>query len=101
MSFIKHDILSPLEFFYLKTGDCDSRTVLIYTILKSFGYDVAILNSDRYSHSMIGINLPSSGKYKIINGKKYFFWETTGVGWEMGMLPPDNWDISKWSLALK
>ena len=101
LSFIKHDILSPLEFFYLKTGDCDSRTVLIYTILKRFGYDVAILNSDRYSHSMIGINLPSSGKHKIINGKKYFFWETTSVGWEMGMLPPDNWDISKWNLALK
>lgn len=101
LSFIKHDILSPLEFFYLKTGDCDSRTVLIYTILKNFGYDVVILNSNLYMHSMIGINLPSYGKYKLINGKKYFFWETTADGWELGILPPENWDINKWYLALK
>ena len=101
LSFTKHDILSPLEFFYLKKGDCDSRTVLIYTILKRFGYDVAILNSNLYAHSMIGINLPTYGKYKIINGKKYYFWETTAKGWELGVLPPDNWDISKWYLALK
>ena len=101
LSFTRHDILSPLEFFYLKKGDCDSRTVLIYTILKRFGYDVAILNSNLYAHSMIGINLPTYGKYKIINGKKYYFWETTAQGWELGVLPPDNWDISKWYLALK
>ena len=101
LSFTRHDILSPLEFFYLKKGDCDSRTVLIYTILKRFGYDVAILNSNLYAHSMIGINLPTYGKYKLINGKKYYFWETTAQGWELGVLPPDNWDISKWYLALK
>ena len=101
LSFTRHDILSPLEFFYLKKGDCDSRTVLIYNILKRFGYDVAILNSNLYAHSMIGINLPTYGKYKIINGKKYYFWETTAQGWELGVLPPDWWDISKWYLALK
>ena len=98
---VKHDILTPLEFFYLKKGDCDSRTVLIYTILKKFGYDVVILNSDLYSHSMIGINLPTYGKYKLINGKKYYFWETTAKGFTVGVLPPDSWNISKWFLALK
>lgn len=101
ISNVRHDILTPLEFFYLKKGDCDSRTVLIYTILKRFGYDVAILNSDLYSHSMIGINIPAYGKYKLINGKKYYFWETTNYGWSVGELPPDNWNISKWYLALK
>lgn len=101
ISNVKHDILTPLEFFYFKKGDCDSRTVLIYTILKRFGYDVVILNSDLYAHSMIGINIPTYGKYKLINGKKYYFWETTANGWSVGVLPPDNWNISKWYLALK
>ena len=101
LSNVKHDILTPLEFFYFQKGDCDSRTVLIYTILKRFGYDVVILNSDLYSHSMIGINIPAYGKYKLINGKKYYFWETTAFGWSLGVLPPDNWNISKWHLALK
>ena len=101
ISNVRHDILTPLEFFYFKKGDCDSRTVLIYTILKRFGYDVAILNSDLYSHSMIGVNIPASGKHKLINGKKYYFWETTNSGWSVGVLPPENWNISKWYLALK
>ena len=101
ISNVRHDILTPLEFFYFKKGDCDSRTVLIYTILKRFGYDVAILNSDLYSHSMIGINIPAYGKYKLINGKKYYFWETTNSGWSVGVLPPKSWNISKWHLALK
>ncbi len=101
ISNVRHDILTPLEFFYLQKGDCDSRTVLIYTILKRFGYDIVILNSELYGHSMIGINIPAYGKYKLINGKKYYFWETTNTGWSVGKLPPKNWNISKWYLALK
>jgi hypothetical protein len=50
---------------------------------------------------MIGINIPAYGKYKLINGKKYYFWETTNSGWSVGVLPPENWNISKWHLALK
>lgn len=101
ISNVRHDILTPLEFFYLQKGDCDSRTVLIYTILKRFGYDIVILNSELYGHSMIGINIPAYGKHKLINGKKYYFWETTNTGWSVGELPPKNWNISKWYLALK
>lgn len=101
ISNVRHDILTPLEFFYLQKGDCDSRTVLIYTILKRFGYDIVILNSELYGHSMIGVNIPAYGKYKLINGKKYYFWETTNTGWSVGKLPPKNWNISKWYLALK
>ena len=101
MGNIKNGVATPLEFFYNKKGDCDTRTVLIYTILKRFGYDVVILNSNLYQHSVIAVNLPSYGDYKSINGKKYYFWETTSQGWELGVLPPDNWDISKWYLALK
>lgn len=101
MSNVKYGILTPIEFFYFKKGDCDSRTVLIYTILKHFGYDVVILNSDLYEHSMIGINLPLYGKYKLINGKKYYFWETTSKGLTAGILPPAFWNINEWSLFLK
>lgn len=101
ISNVKYDILTPLEFFYYKKGDCDSRTLLIYTILKKFGYDVVILNSDLYGHSMIGINIAVYGKYKLINQKKYYFWETTNKGWNVGVLPPESNDISKWYLALK
>lgn len=101
ISYVKHDILTPLEFFNYFKGDCDSRTTLLFTLLKKFNYDVVILNSDLYTHSMLGINVPSRGKYKLVNGKKYFFCETTYPGWKIGVLPPDTQNISKWYVALK
>ena len=63
-------VYSPLEFVKKMKGDCDSRTLFIYTVLKKFNYDVVILNSDLYAHSIIGLNIPSSGRYKYYNGKR-------------------------------
>ena len=50
---------------------------------------------------MLGINVPSRGKYKIVKGKKYFFSETTAQGLKIGFLPPEWNNISKWYVALK
>ena len=81
-------------------GDCDSRTLFIYTVLKKFNYDVVILNSDLYAHSIIGLNIPSSGRYKYYNGKRYYTWETTAKGYELGVLPADFSNIDYWYIAL-
>ena len=67
-------VYSPLEFVKKMKGDCDSRTLFIYTVLKKINYDVVILNSDLYAHSIIGWNIPSSGRYKYYNGKRYYTW---------------------------
>lgn len=84
---IKFGLHSPIEFLHTKQGDCDTRTVLAYSILSYFGYDVAIVNNPE--HSMIGINIPSQGTYLKYQGKKYFIWETTSVGWVLGSISPD------------
>ena len=57
---VKFGIQNPVTFLQSLKGDCDTRTVLIYAILKYFGYDIAILNSDYYRHSILGINLPGA-----------------------------------------
>ena len=94
---IKYGLFTPLESTGKFVGDCDTRTVMLYALLKKFNYDVVILNSQSYEHSIIGIHLPAYGNnYKIINNKKYYVWETTAPGWEMGVIPPDNSNISKW-----
>ncbi len=85
---IKYGIHSPIEFLHTQQGDCDTRTVLAYTILTYFNYDVAIINSP--AHSMIGLHLPAYGDHIIHNGKKYFLWETTQVGWTLGMVSPEH-----------
>ncbi len=84
---IKYGLHSPIEFLHTRKGDCDTRTVLAYSILTHFGYDVAIVNNPE--HSMLGINLPAQGTYLTYQGKKYFIWETTATNWALGSISPE------------
>lgn len=97
---IKYGVQNPVSFIKNLKGDCDTRTVIIYSILKHFNYDVAIVNSTFYRHSIIGINLPSSGLHKIYNGKKYTLWETTAKYFEPGYLSPGFDDVTYWNVIL-
>lgn len=93
-------IQNSLSFLQNLKGDCDTRTVLIYSILKHFNYDVAILNSTFYRHSIIGLNIPASGLVKLHKGKKYVVWETTAKYYEAGALPGNFNDITHWEVVL-
>ncbi len=93
-------IQSPPEFLYNLKGDCDTRTVLLFAILQKFGFDVAILNSDYYKHSILGINIPASGTYKAYQGKRYYVWETTAKYYRIGELAASSSDINKWNIVL-
>lgn len=93
-------LYSPVEFVYGQHGDCDTRTVLLYTLLRNFGYEPLILNSHEYLHSMLALDITSSGDDFEYNGKKYAFWETTNVGWLAGMIPPDMNNKDYWFVAL-
>ncbi len=97
---VMYGIQNPVSFMQNLKGDCDTRTVMIYSILKSFNYDVAILNSEFYRHSILGINLPASGYSKIHNGKKYMLWETTAKYYSAGNIPTTYNDISYWDVVL-
>ncbi|WP_424962579.1 transglutaminase-like domain-containing protein [Ekhidna sp.] len=93
-------ILSPYEFIHSLYGDCDTRAVLIFAILNEMGFDPMIVISDEYAHAMLALNIPASGDYLKHEGKKYYFWETTGKGWPLGMLPPNSNNINYWKIAL-
>lgn len=95
-----YGIQNPVSFLQNLKGDCDTRTVLIYVILKHFKYDVAILNSDFYRHSIIGLNIPAKGLYKTYYGKKYVVWETTAKYYTAGQLPPNFNDLTHWNVVL-
>ncbi|MEP2670774.1 MAG: hypothetical protein ABJH04_17345 [Cyclobacteriaceae bacterium] len=96
----KFGILSPVEFLYTLTGDCDTRSVLLYALLKHFGYNSLIMISNEYRHAMIAVDLPASGDHIIHKGKRFYFWETTNTGWLPGMLPPDTNNIAYWKITL-
>ena len=93
-------LYTPTEFISNFKGDCDTRTVFLYTVLNRYGYDTKILNSEVYGHSIIGVNLPSRGRFKTHLGKRYYTWETTSANWKLGDLPPSTSRMYNWNVAL-
>jgi hypothetical protein len=83
------DLLSPLATLAKKFGDCDTKAILLYVLLERMGIDCAMMWSQKYKHAMLGVRISTRGNYKIFNGKKYYFLETTYPGWAIGDLPPD------------
>ncbi|RXG29873.1 hypothetical protein [Leeuwenhoekiella marinoflava] len=98
---VKHGINAPAEFLMNLKGDCDTRTLFLYGLLKQEGYDVVIFGSEKYKHSILGIDLPIlSPNYKWVNGTKYYLWETTNTGFEAGYIPATISNTSYWNLNL-
>ncbi len=97
---IPYGVQNPVGFMGNLKGDCDTRTVIIYAILSHFGYDVAILNSDYYAHSILGLNIPAKGAFKTLNGKRYYVWETTNKHFTLGALPNSFGNINHWFIVL-
>jgi hypothetical protein len=98
--YVKFGVLSPVEFVATLDGDCDTRALLLYSILKNYGYDVTLLVSNHYKHAILGINLPYRGLSKTINGKRFAVWETTAKGIPPGELPRQISNMNLWLPAL-
>jgi hypothetical protein len=93
-------LFSPVEFVTNLSGDCDTRSLLLFTILDHYGYDVTMLISQLYKHSIIGINLKYNGVSKTINNKRYVLWETTARGYKPGVIPKEYRNPVFWDVAL-
>jgi hypothetical protein len=80
----------PTETLFDKRGDCDCKSVLAAALMRSMGYPVLLLISDKASHAAVAVGgLPDLGsagdEYTIeYRGKHYYFCETTGEGWSVG-----------------
>jgi hypothetical protein len=97
----KFGINTPVEFMASLNGDCDTRTLLLYTVLSHYKYDIALLSSEYYNHSLIGINLPYSGVAFISGSKRYVLWETTTSGIRPGAVPYEISNLNYWRISLK
>ncbi|RYE53698.1 MAG: hypothetical protein EOP48_13840 [Sphingobacteriales bacterium] len=99
--FERFGINSPVEFITNLKGDCDTRTLLLYSVLEHYGYDVVLLSSEFYSHSLLGINLPYEGAAFYYNDSRYAMWETTSPGVRPGIISPQMADTKHWRISLK
>ncbi|WP_248724034.1 hypothetical protein [Seonamhaeicola sp. ML3] len=102
--YVKFGIKSPSEFLKDIKGDCDTRTLFLYSLLKQFGYDVAIFGSEVYQHSVLGISFGKIdrdlGVFKKYGQKKYYLWETTSMGFKVGKIPKEISDVRYWNMNL-
>jgi hypothetical protein len=94
-------INTPVEFITQLKGDCDTRTLLLYTILSHYKYDVAVMSSEFYGHSILGINLPYNGLSYNYNNQKYILWETTAFGSKPGIISNEISNTNYWRISLK
>lgn len=99
--FEKFGINSPVEFMSNLNGDCDTRTLLLYTILSHYGYEVALFSSEYYRHSILGINLPINGTAFQYQNQRYVLWETTAPNIKPGILPKEISNLNYWRISLK
>lgn len=94
-------VYSPYEFIHTLDGDCDTRSLLAYSILDKLGIGASIWVSREYGHSIAGIAVPTnSPNYKTINGIRYFAVELTAKGFHIGMIAPEHTDMNNWNIVL-
>lgn len=89
-------VLPPLQTLAEEYADCDTASLLLYTILDRIGYRVGIYYSRAYRHAMLGININATGYYKEYNLLRYYFLEVTNTGWQLGQIASDMTDLDKW-----
>ena len=82
----------PIETLVDNGGDCEDTAILTASLIDSLGYGVVLLRlsiSDNISHMAVGVKGTDniSGTYWKYEGEKYYYLETTGMGWEIGQLP--------------
>lgn len=100
-SYQKFGINTPVEFLMNLKGDCDTRTLLLYTIFSHYNYDIALLSSEFYGHSILGINLPINGIVYNYNNQNYVLWETTAPNCKPGIVPNEISNLNNWRISLK
>ncbi len=107
---ITYGVLSPEQFTYFQKGDCDSKTIFGYFVLKHLKstfnidetqLDIKVLYSKLYRHTVLGIYILNTNNvgndFIKFKGKKYYAWEVTGR-YPLGFLPSSINDMSHWEI---
>ena len=66
-------------------GDCEDTTILVAAILRGLGESTALIFTP--GHIALGVSGDFTGTSLTYNGTKYYYCETTGTGWTVGVLP--------------
>jgi len=79
----------PIETLGDREGDCEDKSILLAALLRRSGYSCALL--DLPGHIAVGVRIPDDvpGSYLEVDGRHYYYCETTATGWRVGDVPPE------------
>jgi hypothetical protein len=79
----------PVETLVDEGGDCEDTSILLAAFLDTLGYGVVLVNPPGH----LGVGVKGSDDMPGVSyeedGIKYFYIETTGIGWEIGDMPDE------------
>ena len=85
----------PVETLVDNGGDCEDSAILTASLINALGYGTVLLSfdktDDRAGHVAVGVK-GGEGIYATswtYEGDKYYYLETTSIGWEIGEIPDD------------
>ena len=94
-------VQSPYEFMHNLKGDCDTRSLLGFTILSRLGIPASMWVSEAYGHSVLGVGVPGPvNNIKSVNGFRHAGVELTSKGFRIGMLSPSHSNMNNWDVVL-
>jgi len=79
----------PIETLYDDVGDSDCKSVLLATLLRALDYEVIIVEAKGRTAVGIGGAEGLPGRFLTHKDKRYYYCETSTMGWRVGQLPPD------------
>ncbi|MDD1701453.1 MAG: PEGA domain-containing protein [Methanoregula sp.] len=75
----------PIETLVEGKGDCEDTAILTAALLKEMDYDVAVVLLP--GHAAVAVACDNcNGYYYPIDGKRYYYLETTGTGFSLGSM---------------
>ncbi|MDI6888114.1 MAG: hypothetical protein QMC78_00245 [Methanocellales archaeon] len=80
----------PIETLVDMTGDCEDTSILAAALLDMIGYDIVLIELPNHMALGIAGGEEFYGTYYLDNGTEYFYAETTGAGWEIGVIPDEH-----------
>jgi len=77
----------PIETLVEGGGDCEDSSIFYAALMRAAGYDVVLISLPRHMAVGVALSQQIPGSYVRYNGKNYYYAETTGSGWLLGMVP--------------
>ncbi|MBU0928031.1 MAG: hypothetical protein KKA67_09800 [Spirochaetes bacterium] len=89
------DVVNPISAAFEGRGDCDSRALVMATLLQKEGVEAILMISLKYEHALAAVDAPGPGARFPFDGKQWLVAETTAkVG--IGRIDASQADPSAW-----